>query len=229
MSNAEQPAGMPDSSTTNAESAARSEQKLELLLNSAASLMAQQGYAQTSIRNVAAKTGFSLAGMYYYFKNKEDLLYQIQLRTFSSLLAEQERWLANGGDPEERLRRLVRGHLAFFTAHASELKVCTFELQSLQGERYQTVEGLRRRYFRCLAEVIGEILGVAKRAAVADQLVRHHALFVFGMLNWIFMWYEPERDGSVEQLGDEMITLILEGLRGGGERAGPELPQSPEL
>jgi AcrR family transcriptional regulator len=229
MSNAEQPAGVPDSSTKNAESPARSEQKLELLLTSAASLMAQQGYAQTSIRNVAAKTGFSLAGMYYYFKNKEDLLYQIQLRTFSSLLAAQERSLANGGDPEEKLRRLVRGHLDFFTEHASELKVCTFELQSLQGERYQTVEGLRRRYFRCLAEVIGEILGVAKRAAVADQLVRHHALFVFGMLNWIFMWYEPERDGPVEQLGDEMITLVLEGLRGGGGQAGPELPDPPEL
>ena len=100
MSNAEQPAGIPDSSTTNAESAARSEQKLELLLTAAASLMAQQGYGQTSIRNVAAKTGFSLAGLYYYFKNKEYLLYQIQRRTFSLLLATQERSLANGGDPE---------------------------------------------------------------------------------------------------------------------------------
>jgi AcrR family transcriptional regulator len=222
MDNAEHPTGIPADSATNAEASARSEQKLELLLTAAANLMAQQGYAQTSIRNVAAETGFSLAGMYYYFKNKEDLLYQIQLRTFSSLLSAQEQALANGCDPEEKLRRLVRGHLAFFASHASELKVCTFELQSLQGERYEAVERLRRRYFRCLAEVIGEILGVAKQAAAADRKVRHHALFVFGMLNWIFMWYEPERDGTVEQLGDEMLALVLEGLHGDTVRDGPQ-------
>jgi AcrR family transcriptional regulator len=176
--------------------------------------MARQGYAQTSIRNVAAKTGFSLAGMYYYFENKEDLLYQIQHRTFSSLLAEQEQSLTDGHDPEEKLRRLVRNHLSYFTSHASELKVCTFELQSLQGERYQSVEGLRRRYFRLLVEVIAEIAGIENGAASSDRLVRHHALFVFGMLNWIFMWFEPERDGPVEKLGDEMIALVLDGLRG---------------
>jgi hypothetical protein len=37
-------------------------------------------------------------------------------------------------------------------------------------------------------------------------------LFVFGMLNWIFMWYDPERDQPVERLGDEMVDLLLGGL-----------------
>lgn len=214
MADAENPARSPESPPANADAAARAEQKLELLLSAAAGLMARQGYAETSIRNVAAETGFSLAGMYYYFKNKEDLLYQIQLRTFASLLSAQERVLAEGGDPEEKLRRLVHGHLDFFTSHASELKVCTFELQSLQGERYQAVERLRRRYFRRVAEVIGAILGVSGPTALTDRTVRHHTLFVFGMLNWIFMWYEPERDGSVGELGDEMLALVLAGLRG---------------
>jgi hypothetical protein len=42
---------------------------------------------------------------------------------------------------------------------------------------------------------------------------RHASLFVFGMLNWIFMWYDPARHGTVEQIGDEMIDLALNGLR----------------
>jgi AcrR family transcriptional regulator len=152
--------------------------------------------------------------MYYYFKNKQDLLYQIQHRTFASLLEEQGRAVAGDDDAEEKLRRMVRNHLAFFTRHFSELKVCTFELHSLDGERYRTIESLRRRYFRCAAGVIGEIIGYKGPHVETDKVVRHYTLFVFGMLNWIFMWFDPDRDAPIEALGDEMIVLVLSGLRG---------------
>jgi AcrR family transcriptional regulator len=218
-----------------APASARSEEKLELLLSTAARLMAELGYAQTSIRKVASETGLSLAGMYYYFENKEDLLFQIQHRTFSALLAEQERALEEDGTPEQKLRRLLRNHLAYFTAHGDELKVCTFELHSLQDARYRTIESLRRRYFRCLAGVISEVFGPAAPGATAraavpgaasgatagaairadrEALIRHHTLFIFGMLNWIFMWFDPERDAPVERLGDEMLALVMRGLAG---------------
>lgn len=189
--------------------------KLESLLAASADLMARQGYAQTSIRDVARETGFSLAGMYYYFKNKEDLLYQIQHRTFASLLQEQERSANEDGPAEEKLHRLVRNHLSYFTSHFNELKICTLELHTLQGDRYKTIERLRRRYFRCAARVIGEILGHSGKAADTNDAVRHYTLFLFGMLNWIFIWYHPRRDKPVEKLGDEMIEMVLYGLAGG--------------
>ena len=184
--------------------------KLERLLTTAAGLMARQGYGQTTIRAVPRETGFSLAGMYYYFKNKEDLLYQIQHRTFAALLEEQEKVASADGDPAERLRLLVRNHLAHFVAHFDELKVCTFELQTLKDERYGEIEELRRRYYQCVAGVIGQIVG----RDPADRAVRHDTLFAFGMLNWIFMWYEGPRDEPVEELGERMVSLILHGLDG---------------
>ncbi len=191
----------------------RTGQKLERLLATAASLMASQGYGQTSIRHVARETGFSLAGMYYYFKNKEDLLFQIQHRTFAALLELQEGVAAADGEPDEKLHQLVGNHLSYFTNHFNELKVCTFELESLQGERFRIIAALRRRYFICLAQVVAEVMGRSSKHAVSDPLVRRYSLFIFGMLNWIFMWFDPERDGPVAQLGDEMIGLILPGLR----------------
>lgn len=186
---------------------ARTAPKLEKLLAAAAGLMAAQGYSETSIRDVAAETGFSLGGMYYYFRSKEDLLFQIQSNTFSSLLVLQERSLAAGGTPAERLRRLVHNHLTWFVSHFSELKVCTFELESLAGDHYEHVAALRRRYFALVAGVVGELTGDPD-----ETRVRHRALFVFGMLNWIFMWYDPARDQPVERLGNEMVDLLLGGL-----------------
>lgn len=190
----------------------RTAPKLARLLAESALLMAEQGFGQTSIRDVAGKTGFSLGGMYYYFENKEDLLFQIQEKTFSALLGIQEKAMAEGGDPRARLQRLVQNHLAYFTAHFPELKICTFELESLKGERYETIAELRRRYFLCLAAVVGEILGVAPDRSATDEEVRRKALYVFGMLNWIFMWFDPNRETDISVLGEEMISLILHGL-----------------
>ena len=193
----------------------RTAPKVDHLLGIAAGLMARRGFDQTSIRDVANETGISLGGLYYYFKNKEDLLFQIQERTFGALLDLQQAALAEGGDAETRLRRLVNNHLRHFVDHFNELKVCTYELESLKDERYEAIAELRRRYYHCLAEVVAELWGVSGDRIESDPRVRHASLFVFGMLNWIFTWYEAERDEPVDRLGDETIALVLDGLRAG--------------
>lgn len=198
----------------------RAERKHEQILAAAARLMARQGFQGTSIRDVARETGSSLAGMYHYFASKEDLLFQIQHRVFSDLLAKQER-AVGAGTSDEKLRALLRTHLAYFTRHQEELKVCTYELDSLTGTPYEEVKAVRRRYYDLVADVVGDLLGRADRNGPGESgpvSVRHAALFVFGMLNWIFMWFDPERDGPAERLGDEMYRLVMQGLA--GARAG---------
>jgi len=194
----------------------RTAPKLDKLLAVSAELMATGGFGQTSIRDVANASGFSLGGMYYYFKNKEDLLFLIQEKTFGSLLDMQEKAVAAGGSAEERLHRLVKNHLAYFISHFNELKVCTFELESLKGERFETIARLRRRYFLCMAKVVGEMTGVSTDQVETDRQVRHRTLFIFGMLNWVFMWYDPEKDDHAGKLGDEMVAMVMNGLTGEG-------------
>lgn len=189
------------------------EEKLEKLLESAATLMAGQGYNQTSIRDVARETGFSLAGMYYYFDSKEDLLYQIQRGTFSRLLEQQEQQCAAIVDTEERLRSIIATHLAYFQSHESEMKICTYELESLTGDAYQEIEEVRRRYYRLTASVVMELLGIDSPTRAQRDRVRHLTMFLFGSLNWVFMWYQSKKDGSIKKLGEEMTEFVLGGLR----------------
>lgn len=191
------------------------QEKLDLLLERAAALIAQQGYQATSIRDVGRELGASLAGMYYYFASKEDLLYQIQYRTFAALLAAQQEIAAQPGSPEERFRRLVIGHLGFFARHPNEMKVCTYELESLQGELYHEVEEVRRRYYRMMAAVVSQLRDGPAGDGAESRESRHATLFIFGMLNWVFMWYDPARDAPLDQLGEEMVDLALNGLKGG--------------
>jgi AcrR family transcriptional regulator len=197
---------------------ALTQQKLDQLLARSAELIAEKGFEAMSMRDVSAAVGASLAGLYHYFESKEDLLYLLQHRTFGSLLESQQAIAAQPGTPEERFRRLLIGHLVFFAEHSAELKACTFELKSLTGERYETVEALRRRYHRLMASVVAELRDGSGKRASESRKARHAALFIFGMLNWVFTWYTPERYGSVEQIGNEMLDLVLNGLRGAGRR-----------
>ncbi|HXI20977.1 MAG TPA: TetR/AcrR family transcriptional regulator [Gemmatimonadales bacterium] len=189
------------------------EVKRDHLLTRAAALFAEQGYEATSLRDVSQAVGVSLAGLYHYFTSKEDLLYQVQYRTFASLLQAQEEVAALPGTAEDRLRRLVIGHLGFFTRHPNELKACTYELESLKGDLYLTIEDLRRRYYHLFTMVVAELKHGSVSGAPETRKDRHATLFIFGMLNWIFMWYDPARHGPVEQIGEEMLDLMLNGLR----------------
>jgi TetR/AcrR family transcriptional regulator, cholesterol catabolism regulator len=189
------------------------QQKLEQVMTKAAGLIADRGFAGVSMRSVSRSVNVSLASLYHYFKSKEDLLYQIQFRTFASLLRAQEETAACPGSPEARFRRLVIGHLAFFASHPNELKVCTYELDSLRGEMFDATEALRRRYYRLMASVVSELMNGSIPESGESLESRHATLFVFGMLNWVFMWYDPARHGSLEQIGEEMLALILNGLK----------------
>jgi AcrR family transcriptional regulator len=194
------------------------QRKLDTLLGAAAELIAEQGFEATAIRDVGRKVGASLAGMYYYFASKEDLLFQIQYRTFASLLEAQERIAGQPGGARERIRRLLVGHLAFFARHPHEMKVCTKELESLSGEYYRRTESLRRRYYHLMADAVAELMNGTGGKARESSRSRHATLFIFGILNWVFMWYDPARDGPVGALGDEIFDFVLNGLRPGASK-----------
>jgi len=181
--------------------------KAAAILDGAAALIAEKGFEATAIRDVGRRLEVSLGGMYYHFSGKDDLLFQIQHRTFRELVAEQSRRAAEAAAGPDRLRRLLVGHLAFFERHPNEMKVCTYELESLKGELYQKVLTVRRRYYQLVAGVVAEVMGVKSR----DES-RHATLFIFGMLNWSLTWYRPAKDGPVETLAEEMLSLVLNGV-----------------
>lgn len=205
------PAGLADPSPRLAR--ASTKKNLDRVLMKAAALIAEKGYEATSMRDLGRAMPMSLAGLYHYFSSKEDLLFQLQFRTFWSLLDQQQQIAANPGTPDERLRRLLVGHLQFYAKHANELKACTFELESLSGALYRKIEEPRRRYYELMTTVVAGVMDGSPKSEQRARASRHAALFVFGMLNWFFMWYHADRHGPVDAIGDEMCDLVLDGLR----------------
>src|SRR5712691_1313221 len=103
------------------------DERLDHLLAQAARVFAEKGYHSTTMRDLAAASGMSLAGMYYYTRGKEDLLALIQERCFTRVLAGAEEAVAAAHDPSERLQAFIRHHVTFFARHMAEMKVLSHE------------------------------------------------------------------------------------------------------
>ena len=188
---------------------ARFDEKRVHLLTCAARVFAEQGYKRASIRQVAQATGSSLAGLYHYVSCKEELLFFIQYHTFGVLAEELEAILNRSATPEVHLKDMVFSHVRYLVEHLPELKVCTTELGSLQGEYYQQVLSRRQRYFELTRQILIRLGEQDQGARVEANLA---ALYLFGMLNWIVMWFDPQRNDPVE-LSESLVELFLGGYR----------------
>ncbi|MHB1169770.1 MAG: TetR/AcrR family transcriptional regulator [Longimicrobiales bacterium] len=189
-----------------AESRRTYDDKLERLLRTAAAVFAEKGYHSASIRDISRATGTSLSGLYYYFRSKEELLFLIQDHCFATVLQNLQARLRDVAQPEDRLRVLVDNHLRFFVANMNEMKVLSHEAASLTGEYLQQVNAHKKQY----VELCSSIMAALRPDDTAAEH-RAAALSLFGMMNWIYTWYHPERDLPVEELAAMMTHVFLGG------------------
>jgi TetR/AcrR family transcriptional repressor of nem operon len=88
-----------------------SEGKRVELVRAAKRLLHEQGYARTSLADVATAARVPLGNVYYYFRTK-DLLAEAVISSHEAALREQfSSWEVAHDDPRERLTRLVRSPL----------------------------------------------------------------------------------------------------------------------
>ena len=193
------------------------DEKLEAILKCAANISAEKGFHSTSIRDISRETGMSLAGLYYYFRTKEELLFLIQERCILTLL---QRWetVNPDADARVRVRMFAENHLGFFLHNMHEMKVMAHEDESLTGRYQEQMLVLKRRYVKILMDLIGEVQG-RESGRVID--IRVAAFSLFGMMNWIYTWYHPKRDLPLAQLIEQMLRIYFFGMLKGGEAAEP--------
>ncbi len=188
----------------------RYDQKLEFILRTAARIFAEKSYHSTSMRDISRATEVSLAGLYHYCKSKEELLFLIQDNCFGRVLERLEERLAEVTDPAQKLRIFIDNHLAFFAANMAEMKVLSHEAESLAGDLHQHVSGKKQRYTRLAREILEELQSTQLQSERVDLTAATYALF--GMMNWIYNWYDPQGKLSVQELTQNLFRLYLLGF-----------------
>ena len=191
----------------------RYDQKLEYILRIAARIFAEKSYHSTSMRDISRATNVSLAGLYHYCKSKEELLFLIQDNCFGRVLERLEQRLQDVEDPVAKLGIFIENHLSFFAANMSEMKVLSHEAESLRGDLYTHVSTRKDKYTRLARQILQEVQQSTPNKESVDLTVATYALF--GMMNWIYNWYDPRGKLGVSDLAQHVTQLFVNGFSPG--------------
>ena len=196
-----------------ADSSSRYDRKLEFILRTASKIFAEKGYHSTTMRDISRATRVSLAGLYHYCESKEELLFLIQDNCFGRVLERLEERLQHVEDPATALRMFIENHVSFFAANMAEMKVLSHEGESLAGEKHEHVANKKKEYTQRVRQILAELQRQTNGKQKVDLTVATYALF--GMLNWIYNWYDPNGNLKVRDLARHFTGLFLGGFLGG--------------
>jgi AcrR family transcriptional regulator len=191
----------------------RFDRRLGQILDHATEVFCLKGYEGASMRDLSRATGMSLAGLYYYFESKERLLFLIQKHTFTTILERLKERLDHVADPEQRIRVFIRNHLEYFVSNQQGLKVLSHEDETLKNGLGSEIAGIKREYYRICLGLMEDL----RRKRGLDFNTRTAVMSLFGMINWIYTWYNPRVDGNAEGLAGEMGNIVLNGIVRGGK------------
>ena len=179
------------------------------ILKSAAAAFRRLGYHGATVEQIAAALQMKKGNLYYYFRNKEDILFachQYSLDRLLELLDEVER---SGVAPERKLRRLI---VAFVHTILDELHgtALFLDLEALSPAHLKAVIVRRDQFDRGVRKVLEEGMSEGTFGRGDPKLL---AFALFGAVNWIPRWFNPHGAASSDEIANRFADYLIAGLR----------------
>jgi AcrR family transcriptional regulator len=173
-------------------------------------LFKEKGYHATSMRDIAAAVGINKGSLYSYIKSKEDLLVPVFEQAQGVLLTEIEQITADASlSPTERLKRAIHAHVTAVADNLDVLTVYLSEWRQLGTESLATNRDQRARYSRLFREILSDGVAAGEFRPMDTRIVM---LGMIGMCNYLFRWYRPAGRLTPDQIADEMIEMVMQGV-----------------
>lgn len=179
------------------------------ILSSAAAVFAEMGMEKASMALIASHSQVSKALLYHYYPSKDALIFDI----VHTHLTELDEAIAAADRPDlaatDRLRLLVKAVLANYEGRDNEHKVQLNGTSALSPEQLTELQAIERRIVRRFSSVIQEINPDLNSGR---PLLMPVTMSLFGMMNWVYMWFRPNGPITRDEYADIATTLILGGL-----------------
>jgi AcrR family transcriptional regulator len=180
------------------------------VLDAAARVFHEKGYESTSIQDIADCVGILKGSLYYYIRSKEDLLFEILQSVHEEALRNIERVEQHHGDPLETIRAYVTAHMTFNVENLTRMGVFFHDFRSLSEERRATIVAARDLYDQKLRALIRE--GQEQGLVCPDVDPKVTAIAIMGQVNWVYQWYRPGGERSIEELAQAFADFVVAGI-----------------
>lgn len=181
------------------------------ILEGASRVFRARGLHAAGMRDIAAELGMAVGNLYYYFRDKEDLLAFVQESALARLLEMAARVRALDLPADGKLRLLLEEHVVSLNdpEEGTPGSLAHLEVEALGEERRAAVLARRDEYEQIVRSLIDEGMdqGLFRRA---DPKVASLALL--GSVNWTVKWFRPEGGKSAREIGRQIAAMMVRSL-----------------
>jgi AcrR family transcriptional regulator len=188
----------------------KSNTRKDVIISKAARLFREKGYSATSMRDLAEHVGVEAASLYNHIKSKAEILQEICFKTANQFMNHITEVEVSDQKSLAKIEAILRFHIRQIITQYEEVYVMDREWKHLTDPYLSNMQSQRRSYRQRIATIIedgirkGEIKNIDAPTAV---LIMLHAV------SGIESWHRSVKRISGEMLEDNMVMILVEGLR----------------
>lgn len=182
------------------------------ILKAAARIFNERGFHQTSVADVAEALGVSKPFLYYYLKNKDDILFECSRIATEELHAVLDEARSSQLSGWERLRVLLRGYARVMTTDFGICLIRNTAPGALPLAARRKLWAGRRRLNSEVERIIAQGMADGSIRSCDPRMV---SFALFGAFNWITFWYRENGPLNADTIADYYIALFARGIAAG--------------
>lgn len=185
----------------------RDKKKLEIL-RSAAAAFRERGFDGTSMEQISGALEMTKGSLYYYFKNKQEIMYFTQEYALDRMLDVAAKISKLKERSDARLHLMIHAQLVLMLEELSA-SAAHIEFHSLPPDLLQKIIARRDEYEHKLRGMIEE--GI--RQGIFEKVdPKISVLAILGAINWTVKWFKPGGRLTVKDLADRFARYLVRGL-----------------
>ena len=192
----------------------------EAILRSVANVLRNSRLSSLTIKQVADELGMTKGNLYYYFKDKQEILYHCHMRSVENSLRALSDALALGQTPSEKLRILLVRHIRAIIDDGFG-SILQTDLENIRPSQRKQYIAKRDELERGVRRLIEDAMRAGEFVSADVKLI---GFAILGGINWIPKWYRPSGPFTSAEISEQMADYYLRGLRSGGDGAAQAVP-----
>jgi AcrR family transcriptional regulator len=198
----------------------RDRKKLEIL-RSAAAAFRDRGFDGTSMEQIAGALQMTKGSLYYYFKNKQEIMYFTQEYSLDRMLQVAGRISERSERADVKVQLMIRAQLVLML---DELQASSahIEFHALPRDLLQKIISRRDQYEAKLRSMVEEGM---RKTVFEKSDAKTAVLAILGAINWTVKWFKPGGPLPVEDLAERFGRFLVRALMARGKEPGEVAPE----
>src|SRR5699024_944944 len=178
------------------------------ILQSALTVLAEKGYHGTTMEDIASHLLMTKGSLYYYFKDKQELVYESQVKLLNQSIENVKTISEAGTLASDKLIGMIRIHTKYLIKNQSGFELMNKPEDIFSEEQLQEIFRLREQYAEYYDKILAEGVEDGSFTIQEDEIkiVRN---IILGALNWVTQWYSPQGYKSINDFVEAITKYVL--------------------